>query len=222
MLLLFTHVGKAGGLSFRDILYQLFGVRQVLIDSHTRWIFGPDHEKTFNEIKDPKLWHQKILIKRIRCICGHEAKLEKWLPYFENIIATSWVREPVDRLISQYYFQARIENWTDQSWPPNRRKLLAYAERFPNIQTSYFLPLDQVDRFQFIGLTEDYEKHVAIFCQRFGYGKAVTIPKINMNPERSFYPIAPKLRASILQLNLNDMELYTRVKENWNKGLYNK
>jgi hypothetical protein len=215
-----THIGKAGGSSFREVLFQLFGQKRVLTDHSPRWLFRNGHKRIPDDIKSPKVWVPKIKQRGVLCICGHEAKYKKWIDYYPDLTAVAWIRDPVDRIISQYFYEARIENWKNQSWPPNVVDLIDYAERFPSLQPNYWIPLDIVDQYDFIGLIEHYNEHFQIFCQRFANDKKLLLPRLNINPIMTTYPISKRLRSRLEKINDIGMELYTHVQEKWRFGDY--
>lgn len=217
---LVTHVGKAGGSSFREVVLQLFGKNRVLIDHSPRWLFRNGHKRIPDETKLPRIWLPRIQKRRFECIFGHEAKYEKWSPFFEDLIAVTWIRDPVNRLLSQYYYEARIENWKYKDWPPNVCHLLEYAERFPNLQVEYWLPLTVIDNYQFVGLVEHYSEHVDIFLHKYGNGHRANVPRLNVNPTLPTYPVSKRLRRRLEKINERGMELYARVKDKWRNGEY--
>lgn len=191
----------------------MFGEHRVLID-HS----GFDGA----EEKDPVEWYPKMIDLDMVCVHGHCAFMTKWEKVAPNIIPVAWVRDPVHRTISQYYYESRLAG-DPKPWPPDWDELIEYNERkCKNFQTKYFVPLDRNKDFEFIGMTEMYDLGVYVFRKRFAEGRIVTVRRENVNPFGNRYReiLTPDIRKKIEDINSEDMELYRIVKDRWRVGYY--
>lgn len=89
------HIPKCGGTTVADFLKRNFGTRLLLTSS------------VLNDYQYDAVQVEKIINHHpdVECISGH--KLSTDLPYYRtdwNIVAFSWVRDPVERFISHYFF----------------------------------------------------------------------------------------------------------------------
>jgi hypothetical protein len=129
------------------------------------------------------------------------------------------MRDPVERLASQYYF------WRERCEAPKdgeviHQRLLGEQwslERFclgPELRNVYtqYLWLFPLRRFGFIGITEHYAADFEYFSERF-LGTMPTIHQENLNPDRQSggYIEDPDLRARIERYHAKDMALYRRA-----------
>lgn len=130
----------------------------------------------------------------------------------------SWMRHPVDRLLSHYFF------WRKHAPPSPRHAVHCRMhdedwslERFclaPELRDVYaqFLWAFPLEYFEFIGITEHYEDDFAHFSRTYLDGEAVP-PRLNVG-ERGRdggYEIDPALRARVERFHARDIALYRRA-----------
>lgn len=155
----------------------------------------------------------------VHCIHGHFLPLRfRLLRSPEPLQFVTWLRDPVQRLVSHYEYWKRSYE-AGQSGPLHRQmieenwSLEDFAAR-PELRNIYskFLWGFPLARFEFIGISEDYEEELAEFGRRIL--NADTRPEqINVNPEQrgSDYSINPDLRQRIERLHASDMRLYAQA-----------
>jgi hypothetical protein len=128
----------------------------------------------------------------------------------------TWLRHPVERLLSHYYFWLRTAAAATPAQPLRYRVVREQwsLERFcfaPQVRNLYsqFLWGFPPSRFDFIGITEHYESDLATFARRYLPG-AATAERARVNTERgdAGYALDPALRARIEQHHARDMRLY--------------
>jgi len=195
--LLSLHIPKTGGVSFRQMLATLFGEAYC---------------QTYWEITDA---HGQVLADfppSVRCIHGH-FYAEKLRRRFPGAALVSWVREPVERVASFYYYWQREPDWKN----PLCRALhehdwtlrdFAARDETRNEMSRYFGCVAPED-FAFIGLTERFPESMRLFVQLF-HLTAVPAARANANPARSddTYSLPEDLRSEIAALNAEDCALY--------------
>jgi hypothetical protein len=210
------HLPKTAGVSFRATLEEHFG--DALLKDYTDLpINTPRYERNKAALEASLEICQKDL-QGIECIHGHFLPI-KYLLLAEklDIQFVAWMRNPVDRLLSQYYFWQRKYDPTrsadlhkkvvEEDWSIER---LCLGPENKDFYTQYLwgFPLEY---FSFIGITEFYEDDHTYFCQRY-LGTTSQVKRLNIGPQGgSAYTIEPSLREKIEQYHEKDMDLYQRA-----------
>jgi hypothetical protein len=128
----------------------------------------------------------------------------------------TWLRHPVERVVSHYYYWRRDYDGSDPRQPLRNRMLAEdwSLERFalgPEMRDLYCQYLWRFDPslFSFIGITEHYVQDLARFVETFGWHAAVLEHALR-NPDREddVYPISASLRERLIQHHARDMALY--------------
>lgn len=156
----------------------------------------------------------------IRCIHGHFLPV-KYLPLAAirgNVEFVTWMRHPVDRVVSHYGYWMR--NYDPLTSHPFHRRVVEEEwslEKFclsTEMRNLYgqFLFAFPLENFQFIGITEHYGEDLADFSQRY-FGADVAAERLNTAPTDITSQIAPELRRDIEQFHSGDMDLYARALE---------
>ena len=196
-MLLSMHIPKTAGVSFRKILAQLYGSGFV---------------QYYWEITDAHGRVQREIPTGATCIHGHfmaHALADK----FPEAKLVTWVRDPVDRVISSYFHRLREPDWRHPVCMELHAKKLSIVdysrlELVRNEMTRFFGERQPED-FAFIGMFEQLELSMARFFDEFSL-PPVPIPRENVNPERRtlHYEISPCEREQILEFKERDAELY--------------
>lgn len=204
-----THIPKTGGTSFFDFLQQVFG-RTLYHDlSHL----------------EPRGWQPRQLLARLlgragvpfgtRCIFGH-FRATKYQPHFPRARHFTWLRDPVERVVSQYHYQLRQANKPDATFSLEPMRLGRFA-RLPDMRDnqSAYLDAKPLRAFAFVGITEHFDLGLQLFMRVFDCERAVCIQRANQNPNRSSrrYAISPNARQVIQACNPRDTELYQEGQE---------
>jgi len=158
--------------------------------------------------------HAHLTVEQVRPI------IEKYNP---KVIV--WLRDPVDRVISNYYFfMKRIR----QGRAPERQlrkkdvTLLEYARKPRKTnKISDFLKGMELEDFFFIGLLERFEEDILELASKMGWTQQITFPhtnsnvdfKLNNDCKTQYKDIDEKMRQEIARLNHIDVKLYNDVKK---------
>ncbi|EAQ95710.1 sulfotransferase family 2 domain-containing protein [Congregibacter litoralis] len=218
-MLISVHMPKAAGSSFQATLAAHYGEALLL-----RYADQPLHRSTWSRNLDAgrgclKNRGATLDSGGTRCIHGHFLPLHYRLAKPSSpLLFVTWLRDPVQRLLSHYYYWQRSYQ-PGQSGPLHQRMMeekwsleeFALCRELRNIY-GIFLWGFPLERFDFIGITEDYAAELA----RFGRDilKApVTSAERNRNPDQGEedYAIDKSLRRKIEAAHGTDIALYQRA-----------
>ena len=212
--LISVHVPKSAGTSFAHVLAQQYPDGLFMDYRHE-----PMHPHFLG--RDMDLWREEQALRavelpaRIRVIHGHfwAGKYDAIFPEAKKV---TWLREPVRRLVSHYYYFKSKPSLPNPH--PLHRKLheknlsLAEFARLPamqNIMTTRWLRDTPLKAFDFVGVQEHFAEDLADLAGRLDW-KAVTIPGANRTVHED-YNIS-KIDADTLKelesLNADDIRLY--------------
>jgi len=201
------HIPKTAGRSFLAVLKSVYGENYV---AHFDRKHFPD--KSIPEIEQ----FLATLDATKRVIHGHftYSEISALHRQFQPKIIT-WLRNPVDRVISNYnFFKKRIAEAPIDSELKLRKdeSLLTYAQMETSCnRMSKFIKGIPLNDFFFIGIMEYFEKDLK-YLGRILNWKPFNIPKINVNPESQVSHSHPsEIMNKIESLNSEDIKLYTVV-----------
>mgnify|MGYP002737989498 CR=1 FL=1 len=216
LLLVSTHLPKTAGVSFFSALKQHFpsGLRRDYEDVP---INTPLRERITAAFR-----HGAASVGEefagVRCIHGHFLPV-KYLPMATmrgNVEFITWMRNPVDRLVSHYrYWKRNFDPGKSQAFHRQVVEEDWSLEKFclsPRMRNLYgqFLYAFPLEYFRFIGITEHYEEDLAAFSQHYFGGPAVA-ERLNVAPSGDRARIDPGLVRDIEQFHADDMALYERA-----------
>jgi hypothetical protein len=216
-MLISLHIPKAAGTSFRIALEQKFG-SGLLRDYDDRPIHSSPAERNAKALRDCQLNRERSF-EGVACIHGHFLP-RKYLPLIEkeSTRLVTWLRDPVERLASNYRHWKRfgqcdqgsplVRRFIDQQWSFER---FCFADELKDLY-SQFLWDFSFARFDFVGITEHYEEDMACFSQRFLDAPAA-VYRCNVNPDATGrkYVSDAGLRADIEAFHAKDMALYRQA-----------
>ncbi len=211
-LIISIHIPKTGGTTFLDVLQA--STQEFLYLDYGKGINpsgvyrnGQRTNESFESIVDIDSLPGRSAIH------GH-FRAGKYREKFPRAAYVTWLRDPVERLASHYFFWQRTPFMDD---PLCNRVItekmtfedFARLEIARNVQHRFLSPIG-ADGFAFVGITEEYERSLELF-RRLISPNTTFAPKVqNTNPERQcgFYDLPSGVRERVLALNQLDASTY--------------
>lgn len=208
-MLVFVHVPKTAGTSFVQTLLDL-GLGDAIRDYND----CPIHRnrvmvkvnallfaKKFKPVPEAEILYGHFLARKYHSLKGRRL--------------VTWLRNPVQRLVSHYdYWQREYDPAT--ACPLHRRMIeecwdfqrFALGAELRNLQ-SYFLWGVPLKDFDFVGVTENYSQDLRKFGVRFN-AHIKSSCQLNIRPD-SPNPLSTAMRKRIEQWHAKDMRLYSQA-----------
>ena len=203
--ILFIHIPKTAGTSFRVAAEKYFG------EDNTFYDYSAKSPETSAEILE-NVYKKNDLYSLYRSLEQHSQSFlsghfsaNKYAPLYDVLNIVTFVREPVKQVLSHY-------NHFKNNYGYDKGLLeFAKEERFRNVQSRNLQTID-VRLYGFVGLTEEYNKSIDLFNTLFD----TALPHMHMN-EKSSNSLSIKDMTKedvemIKRLNTQDIELYDTVK----------
>ncbi|WP_367389476.1 sulfotransferase family 2 domain-containing protein [Lewinella sp. LCG006] len=205
--LISIHIPKTAGTSFRNTLKQVYGEEKVVRLDINR----SSKEVRINEL----LFTKPELPSKIKVIHGHFsiANLKQCFFIDECTPMITWLRDPVDRVISNYFYLCKrlAEELEEEKKGLNilsklQRSLIEYArDEISRNRISKFLSGAQLTDFIFVGIQEHYDADLADLANLLDWPTAKAFLH---NVTGSSYEVDKGTRDEIARLNTLDMDLY--------------
>ena len=196
-----VHIPKCGGISFQHILRGIYGNRRVWLNYGT----------IFDQAQARGRAH--LVPGGIRCVHGHFLgnTFDALVPYGERI---TWLRQPVDRVISNYYHFLRHPDPAN----PCCRELWARGltlQKFAELplmrnEITRYLAGKALREYKFVGIMERYAESLQVFGSTFQVSVPSCPPRENVNPhwQGEGYRIPDWLQTHLEALNSADVAAY--------------
>jgi len=219
MIIVSVHMPKCGGASFKKLLANEFG-SNFKKDANDKPVNKNEKQRN-SEAKNfsEKFDLTTILDQSSFCIHGHflPYKYEK-LHGQKNVKFITWLREPKERIASHYYFWKRNENKIPDDGLEELRLKVAkekwsfekfiFCDQLQNLYTQFFWNFS-IEKFDFIGITENFDEDVQFFSEKYLDKKIDQIPQRNINPkkEKSYFSDLGLIK-EIKSFHKEDYDLY--------------
>ena len=218
--LISVHIPKTAGTSFRNTLKSVYG-EEAVIRLDIDMIGGRDRLRVNLEDYD-----DRILPKFARIVHGHfcPADLYDRFTMSRDTPIITWLRNPVDRVISNYYYLAKrlAEELDEKGKGLNilskmQRTLMEYArDDWNKNRISKFLQGVTLDQLAFVGIQEHYTEDLRALAELLNWKE---FPEFRHNTTPNKYEVSPEERAEIAALNELDVALYKEATKLRNKRL---
>lgn len=207
-----VHIPKTAGTSFRNTLQAVYGESAVArLDINLGSKDIKFNEQAFTAHKVPS---------SVRVVHGHfcPADLQATFALQPEVPYITWLRDPVDRVASNYYYLAkRLAEELDESGrglnilSKMQRTLMEYARAKNNCnRMSRFLNGISLTQLAFVGIVEHYHEDLAELSRLLNWPHA---PEYKYNTTGTSYHLTADERAEIAELNREDMALYQTALE---------
>ncbi|MCH2051199.1 MAG: glycosyltransferase 61 family protein [Trichodesmium sp. ALOHA_ZT_67] len=209
--LISIHVPKTAGTTFRKVLEQVYGLEAVIVD------YPGEHRKRFDN-----QWETRK--SKIKVIHGHFG-VNKYEKYFPEVKQIAWIRHPIHRLISHYFFWLnqpldKIQNSSQRFLVENQISLLEFAQ-LPDIRniTSRFLNRRKITDFYFVGIQEFFQEDLIYLKEQLVWSD-FEIEYTNKNNHSNYEEklqnilLDTKLIHQLEEINSDDVEFYQRALKN--------
>ena len=215
MTLVSVHLPKTAGTSLCETLKQYFG-SDLALDYDAPPMQAQRWGREWHAIRSG-LCIRRCTNAGAKVVHGHFLPVKYWFALAgKHARYVTWLRDPVERVISHYHYWWRDYAGDDPRQPLRNRMLHEdwSLERFclgPEMRNLYsqYLWGFPVKRFDFIGITERYEQDLARFAHRFMWGTASIVHTL-ANPSKTgwSYDVDPVFRKRIERHHAADMRLY--------------
>ena len=229
---IFLHIPKAAGTTLRDILYRQY---------EKEYIYELDGQNFVRSLEDFKQLDPKEK-EKVRLLMGHMYfGLHELLPSPPMYI--TMLRNPVEKVISYYYFVSRLNTHADYELIKSQNiSLKEYCSmnrpNMCNAQTRFIAGenfskvnnepkmLEQAktnlrEHFSIVGITEKFDETLMLMKQKLGWNSSPYYYRRNTNRSVSYVPhkIKEDTIATIREYNQLDIELYKYANELFKRDL---
>lgn len=155
----------------------------------------------------------------VTCIHGHFLALKYRIAMARQPVRyITWLRDPLQRLVSHYQYWRRDYDGSDPAQPLRNRMLredwsferFALGPEMRNVYRQYLWGFD-LARFDFIGITEQYEAELERLRPILGCEPVVATALVNPESCDGGYAVDPGLRQRIEHHHGADVALYRRA-----------
>jgi hypothetical protein len=215
------HLPKTAGNSFKVVLEEHFG--DAMINDYADYPLNAAPTERHRQAVEACLATAAAQgdYGNIRCIHGHFLPLKYLLlADSRSTVYVTWMRDPIARLVSHYhYWYDAYEPDSPDTRPLHRRVVEEKwsLEKFclsPDMRNLYnqFLWGFPLERFDFIGITENYEADLRSFSLDY-LGSELQARVVNMrkSPRSEGAELSGRLRKRIEQWHAADVDLYRRA-----------
>ncbi len=220
-----VHVPKTAGTSFGLALKDCFGDRLKLKYGDrlfNRTVFERNKNALLAAIKNSEVNYEYV-----DCIHGHFLPVQfLLLNELKPLTFITWMRNPVERIISDYYHTLRNIN---ELSPPLQQRIVnekwslekyCLCEIFRNVYSQFFWGFP-FENFDFIGITEYYSSDLKYLSHKF-FGKELMLYHENVHRTGDgHYCVDKSLKREIESFHATDMALYQKALQIRNERLKN-
>ena len=209
------HIPKTAGRSFRMRLEAGFGARAYF--DYGDWVGYDTPETVARRAGRVAEMRQRrdALVRDYDLIHGHFIP-DKYVDLFPTEFV-AFFRDPYQQAVSNYQFLSRnpgIDHPGVKVFHETKPTLTEFIALTPSVQ-SVFLGSLSIDELAVVGLTEQYERGVALFGAVLGRPLQAESERGNVNPDRpgETYAIEQDVRRAVEVHRGADVELYRRARE---------
>ena len=215
--LISLHLPKSAGTSFLAAL-------QAHFSEHLYRDYGNGVTVDSAHARLRKAWQQALRIDEqglghFRCVHGHFVPFKYWLLHSRQPLTfVTWLRDPVERVVSHYHFWMRSyepgvsgahhRRVVEENWSLER---FCLGDEFRNLYAQYLCGFP-LTAFRFVGITEHYAQDLVCFASEI-LGAPLVAHRENVGQMGGDgrHDLDPTLRAAIAAHHRRDGELYAEA-----------
>lgn len=206
MKFIYVHILKTAGTTIRCGLLDPIYKGRCLYDS----MFKIKYYKRNKKIKTDNLLiienqlYPSVNYKKYDVIFGH-FKYDKYEHL--NRPTFSFVRHPVSRMISNYYYFKAVYERKGKNI-----SIIEFSEMWKDHMTYI---LGDISKYKFIGTVETFQKSLNEMCSILGISPPKKIISRRVQRKSQANKVSKKIRKKIENMNTKDMELYYEILKKW-------
>lgn len=213
-MLIFVHIPKTAGTSFKGLLNKVYSPSETITIDSSEWYRDANFTNLSNrsclpgaqQIKPPS---------HIKYIVGH-FNADRFIDIYPEATYITWVRDPIQRLISNYNYYLKGGTYygqmNDQKRTYDLIDLETYCTHKLNINTMSQQINIPLSKFKFIGIVEKYEEEIIRFKELTGIDITNDSNYANINPDKKnvkeSYSINEQQKQKLITLHDRDYKLY--------------
>ncbi|HEX3944776.1 MAG TPA: sulfotransferase family 2 domain-containing protein [Rhizomicrobium sp.] len=203
--IVFVHIPKTAGTSLRNALERAADDHTILRDYGKAPETSPALYNLVHVQKKPLQLREVFDSQRRGVLLSGHFPAHRYSEVFRPKSFITFIRDPIDRVISEHNHFVSYQSWTQPL------EEFATTQRFRNV-ISKFLARVNLKRFGFIGIMENFETDIPALGRFLGTELSVRRDNTGSYPHQPASSVAPEVRAQIAALNLDDIDLYERLK----------
>ncbi len=218
-LIVSLHMPKTAGNSFKAVLDEHY--KEALKNDYADYPINVTPQERHRQALAGCLATTVVEYTDIRCIHGHFLPIKYLLlADLRPTVFVTWMREPMARLVSHYHYWYDAYDPESPDTRPLHRRVVEEKwslEQFclsPHMRNLYsqFLWGFPLERFDFIGITENYESDLRAFSLRY-LGQELQARVVNQrkSPPATGAELTGRLRSRVEKWHAADVDLYKRA-----------
>ncbi len=218
------HISKTAGSSFSVLLKEKFGAKLKFNWEIIPLEMPPLKRHLYNSYLRFKYYYffnYTDKLNNTECFHGHFMPYQfGFLKKRKDVIFVTWLRDPIEHLISEYYHMKYREPLN--KYAEFHRKFLknnwsleefCFRKEMQNFYSNYFLGFS-LQNFEFIGITEYFKEDYNYFAHRYLNINPIEIPYENKSSAKKKKKIEdPGLIKAIKEFHKKDYDLYNYALE---------
>ena len=213
-MLIFVHIPKTAGTSFKGLLNKIYSQSETIVIDSSDWYKDAKYAKLSNRNCLPGAQQIKPSTQ-IKYIVGH-FNADRFIDLYPDAMYITWVRDPIQRLFSNYNYYLRGGTYygqmNDQKRAYDLIDLDTYCTHRLNLNTMSQQINIPLSRFKFIGIVENYEEEIKRFKKVTGIDITEDGNHANVNPDKKnakeSYKITEEQKQKLIALHDQDYKLY--------------
>ena len=219
-MLIFVHIPKTAGTTFKNILVPGMKLKrdELIVVESQGW---NTDQSSFINVRTGLPGTVPLKPKNTaKLITGH-FKADKFESIYPDATYITWLRDPIERLLSYYYYYLIQDPGRYGNNATKHRSYdivdLDYFVTRPYNNNSMSAQLNRsLDTFKFIGISEHFDKELERYDSIMGTNLASNknYTNHNVNPTKSThtekYTISDELKQKLIELNREDYDLYNK------------